>query len=650
MSGARHSLPNVSSTLIRPRGGAASEPGGSPVRSPVPSGRLPGLDGLRALAIIAVFVFHLNASWLPGGFLGVDVFFVISGFLITSLLLREHAKTGRIDFKAFWTRRARRLLPALALCVVASSLVARAVSSELVVALPRQVLGAATFSTNWLEIASGASYFDQTAPTLFMNFWSLAVEEQFYLLWPLIAFALIRFAAPRVRLAVPAGVALASTVWMAVLYIPGQDSTRVYYGTDTHPMGLMIGAALAFAWASPAGERMAAWAAVGRRWSGPALMAGLFVLMFLLSEESPVTFRGGFALASALTGVLVVATVSRSDAEGRPLPRTAWQRVLDAPAAGWVGERSYGLYLWHWPVILVVDLVWPTAPGTWPFAGRTVLILLLAGAIAAASYRWVETPVRRDGLLATGRALVGRVRALSVRRRRAVVASGLVVGLWFGLTVATAPAESATARMLRENEAAASSEAGAGGSGPVALESNTWAMPTGEEIDGFGDSIMVGCVPALKLYFPGVRLDAVSNRRLSDGIAAIKARTDARRAVVLGFGMNAGLDAARLGEALDLLGPNRMVVVVNLYGTFARVDADNAAIAAAVQGRDNVIVADWYSTAKANPAALQADRKHPSLRGSHLYAQTVQAAFAELAQRRTGQPVTGLETHPLPAR
>jgi len=643
----------MSSTLTRPPGEEA------PTRGPAPtaSGRYPGLDGLRAIAIVAVLVFHANPAWLPGGFLGVDVFFVISGFLITSLLVRERARAGRVDFRAFWTRRARRLLPALALVVVASSLVARAASSELVVALPRQVLGAATFSTNWVEIALGGSYFDQTAPTLFMNFWSLAVEEQFYLVWPLATVALLRWAGPRARVAIPAALAAASTVAMAVLYRPDADSTRVYYGTDTHLMGLMIGAALAFAWASDLQARLAEWVG-GRRWTGPAALLALVVLMRLLSEDSPVTFYGGFAVASLVTGVLLIATVSRVDAAGQRR-QTPWQRILDAPAASWVGERSYGLYLWHWPVILIVDEVWRTAPGTWPFAGRTALIVLLTGAIAEASYRFVETPVRKAGFRATGRRVLGRLRGLTLPRQRVAVASALVVALAFAAVVATAPTESATARVLREN-AAAEAASGASDSGTDAAASpgetaapvaplGTWGMPTGAEIDGFGDSIMVGCIPALKYYFPGIRLDAVSNRRVGDGAAAIRARTDVRRSVVIGFGMNAGVDAVQLRQLLDLLGPDRMVVVVNLYGTFSRIDADNAAIASAVAGRGNVIVADWYTTAKNNPASLQSDRKHPSLRGSHLYAQTVRAAFAELSKRHTGQDVV-LKTYPLPAR
>src|SRR6478609_6697985 len=277
--------------------------------------RIEGLDGLRALAIVGVLVYHLNASWLPGGFLGVDVFFVVSGFLITTLLLREHHRSGRIALSQFWVRRARRLLPALVLCVVTSVLIARGVSQDLLVDVGRQMLGALTFSTNWLEITAGTSYFDQTAPQLFMNFWSLAVEEQFYLLWPLLTLALLALSS-RMRVGVAVAVGAASSLLMAALFTPGTDATRVYYGTDTHVMGLMAGAALAFAWASPRLSRFVTPSHWGRfGWvAGPVAGAVLLAEMVLLDEQQALTFRGGIALASVATTVLIMGVIDPAPA------------------------------------------------------------------------------------------------------------------------------------------------------------------------------------------------------------------------------------------------------------------------------------------------------------------------------------------------
>ncbi|MEO6790040.1 MAG: acyltransferase, partial [Ornithinibacter sp.] len=240
----------MSTSVAPPTTTGGSVPGRAPGHVAASSdslghGRLPGLDGLRALAILAVLAVHLDPSWLPGGFLGVDVFFVISGFLITTLLLRERAATGTLDVRAFWSRRARRLLPALLVVLPASVFLARLTEADLLVGVGRQVAGALTFTSNWVEIAAGSDYFTSTSPQLFMNLWSLAVEEQFYLLWPLAVLLLLRVGTPMSRAGAALGLGLASALLMAALLDPASP-TRVYYGTDTHLVGLMVGAATAF--------------------------------------------------------------------------------------------------------------------------------------------------------------------------------------------------------------------------------------------------------------------------------------------------------------------------------------------------------------------------------------------------------------------
>lgn len=606
-----------------------------------------GLDGLRALAIISVLVFHLHDGWLPGGFLGVDVFFVISGFLITSLLAREIADKGIIDLKGFWVRRARRLVPALVLCVVAATVLARLVSPDLTVGIGRQVLGAATFSTNWVEIATGQSYFEQTAPTLFMNLWSLAVEEQFYLFWPVITFVLVVRLHRNARWGVPLGVAAASTLAMALLYTPGADVTRVYYGTDTHLMGLMIGATLAFVWAGAGRAALEVFLLRHRHWVGPAALAVVAAGMALLSESSPLTYRGGFTVVSAATGVLVLSAITRGGGLRTPL-----QVVLDGKVVTWIGRRSYGLYLWHWPAIVIVDQLWPAAPGTWPFFASRALAVALTAGIAELSFRFVEEPLRKAGFRESGRRVLRWVRGLPVGRARGAVAGSLLLGLCFSTVVATAPSMTETARVLMANAEAAeltpaevvveepmlpAAEVEPAASGAEDPATTDWSMPTGAEIDGFGDSMMVSSVHALKLYFPGIRIDAKSNRRWAAGQAAVDARgSEVRRAVVVHFGLNAGTTVEDVTSILDALGPDRMVVLVNLYGTFSRVETDNAALVEAVAGRDNVAVADWQQVVRDDPGAVQSDRKHPSLRGSHLYARAVQSAFAQLVERHTG--------------
>ena len=643
------------STLERPVGTTTAPPhGAAPTRTP---GRLDGLDGLRALAIAAVVVYHLDPAWLPGGFLGVDIFFVVSGFLITTLLQREALAHDRIAFGRFWTRRARRLVPALVACVVVSTVAARVAHHDLVVHIDRQLFGALTFSTNWVETLAGSSYFDRTAPQLFMNFWSLAVEEQFYLVWPLVVAALLTTTLVRRRrttvgLAVSLGVALLSTGLMAVLYVPGDDATRVYYGTDTHVMGLMLGAALAFAWASPLRLRYAStWLAWRRPATGVAL-AVLGVLMWVLREDSTLTFRGGLALACVATVVLMAALLPVRDLAGggahtdlAPEPDSRWRTAMSAEPMTWIGRRSYGIYLWHWPVIVIVGQEMRTAPGTFQYVVTAIWCVIVTIALSDLSYRFVEAPIRVWGFRECARMVWGAVRFGSSWGPRVAVAAGVALVVAALVVVVTAPTRSDTEQLIADNAAA---QATAPAPAPSAVPTpaavgpaQDWSMPTGDQIDVFGDSLIATTKGAIDYYFPGVRQDAKSNRRWSDGLAAVTARgADTRRAVVLAFGTNAGVTEATVVQTLDALGPDRMVVLVNLYDPHSTfIDESNATLSRVASTRPNVVVADWNAAIRANLGLLQSDKVHPGIPGAHLFAKTVRSAMAELSTRHTGQTV-----------
>lgn len=625
-------------------------PHDAPARTP--PDRLPGLDGLRALAVVAVLLFHLHAAWLPGGFLGVDVFFVISGFLITTLLVREHARTGRVDLRGFWLRRARRLLPALLLVVVGSTLAARLVEGDLLVGIARQTLGALTFSTNWLEIAAGSDYFHATSPQLLMNLWSLAVEEQFYLLWPVMVLLLVRVVRRRRRrLLLPLALGLGSAVLMATRLDP-LAPTRVYYGTDTHLVGLMLGAALAFAYAAPhrAWTRTPAWGHLRRPLTAWSLVV-LFTLMVLAREDSAFTFRAGIPLAALATAVLVLRVVS---SPGR------LREVCTARPVVWVGERSYGIYLWHWPVILVLGALWPIAPGGAAFVASRVLCVVMTLALAEASHRWVETPVRRLGFRGSLLALRAHLDGLTPRGLRWATAMAVLAVLAYGAVVAGAPRQTTTEATLAANAARQTgtatgqdAPAPAGATTPTDLESHVpaiamtpptdaekatvFAMPAGDEIDAYGDSMLVGSYPAMRYYFPGIRLDGRSNRHWSDGVVAVRAKAGAnRRAVVLAFGTNAGVDKDAIDAALTALGPQRMVVLVTEHGAFSRATEDNAVLHAVAAAHENVIVADWDAALAGTTGQLQPDGIHPSRVGQHLFAKTIRTALAELSTRHTG--------------
>ena len=632
----------IPTTVLPPA--TAERPGGDAVPTRPPRGHLAGLDGLRALAIGAVMIFHLDPDWLPGGFLGVDIFFVISGFLITTLLVRERERDGSIDLRGFWTRRARRLLPALLVVVPACILIARTVEADLLVGIRRQALGALTFSTNWLEIANGSDYFHSTSPQLFMNFWSLAVEEQFYLAWPLVTIVLL---AARRHLGLSWGVlgalvlsvGVGSALLMALRYDPA-DVTRVYYGTDTHLVGLMLGAAMAMTWAGPtrAGTITPQW----HRWrrhvvvGAGVLLAGLLVLA---DEGSAWTFRLGIPLVSLATALLLLASVDRP---GR------LRTVLEAPPLRWIGTRSYGIYLWHWPVILVIGQDIPAAAGTASFVWTRVWAVVVTLALADLSFRFVETPVRRLGFGGAMRAAGRTLLRVPPRGRQAAAATVALSGLVLAAVLLTAPEKTSTQATLEDNAAQASAPRETAAV-EVAAGNPDFRMPRGQEIDVFGDSMAVGSLHALRYYFPGVQIDAKSNRRWSDGQTQVRSAGDSlRRAVVLAFGTNAGTDEQTVRALIKDIGPDRMVVIVNLHADrLTRITKDNSTLEEIAKDHPNVAIADWDAAVSADPDQLQADGIHPSLSGAHVYAKVIRQAFADLSEQHTGKKVT-LEELPMP--
>ncbi|MFN2252476.1 MAG: acyltransferase family protein, partial [Anaerolineae bacterium] len=347
---------------------------------------MPGLDGLRAVAVIAVLLYHADLMWIPGGFLGVEVFFVISGYLITSLLLREHERTDTVGFRAFWGRRARRLLPALFALLLGTAVYVALFLPQEVARLRGDYAAAFTYVTNWYLILKQESYFEAMGrPSLLKHLWSLAVEEQFYIIWPVLFAGGMALLKRRGFLLAIVAAALGSTALMWALYEPLTDPSRVYYGTDTRAAGLLVGAALAFVWqpwrvhdSDLGSARLRAIDLVGT--VGLAVVVALFLLV---SEYGDFLYRGGFLVLSVATAGLIAATVHPA----------AWVgRVMGVAPLRWIGLRSYSIYLWHWPVFVV------TRPGIdVQLYGWQSLALRLAATVVLAdlSYRLVEGPFRR---------------------------------------------------------------------------------------------------------------------------------------------------------------------------------------------------------------------------------------------------------------
>ncbi len=392
---------------------------------------IPGLDGLRALAVIAVLLYHADLPWAPGGFLGVDVFFVLSGYLITTLLRSEWEARGQVSLGAFWGRRARRLLPALALLLVAVLAFASLFLHGEVAGWRGDILAALGYAMNWYLIYGHKSYFEAVGRlSPLQHLWSLAVEEQFYLVWPLLFVAGMRVLRRWGMLLATLAGAAASTALMVAWYNPAADPSRLYYGTDTRATALLLGAALALIVSTGhrvPGTRFPAWVLDT---IGLAALICLIVCMVRLGAYGPFLYRGGFALV-ALAAVAVIAAVAHPHT--LMLPALLRGRVLR-----WVGVRSYGIYLWHWPVFVV------TRPHLdVPLDGTPLLLLrfALTVGLATLSYRFIEAPVRNGALLRAWQAMreVNGPRRRQLRARWALSAGTLAALITtLGVTVTEA--------------------------------------------------------------------------------------------------------------------------------------------------------------------------------------------------------------------
>lgn len=610
--------------------------------SSVARDRLPGLDGLRALAIVLVLAYHLFPGLAPGGFLGVDVFLVVSGYLITALLIAEHRAHGRIALGRFWGRRARRLLPALVVVVGATSAVAAVIGGDVLVGIGWQLAGVLTFSSNWWSIAQGSSYLDQTSPELFRHAWSLAVEEQFYLLWPLLIIVLLLLPARALRVGLPLAFALVSAAGMAVLAgDPGLDpapASVAYLSTLTHGFGLLLGAALALG-SEPLGERTSARRTPGWAADLGALLAagGLVALAAVLSIDSAATYRGGLVAATLLTGALIVCLA-------HPAGRAA--RVADASLPRWLGERSYGLYLWHWPVLILLGSALPSVDRVGDQSWLLGLAALgIAVPLAAASYRFIEQPVRTRRVEA---ALRGSLGWALPRRVALAVGSGLaLVGLIAGgaAAVVRAPDQSQAEAYIAAGQAAIDGAA-TGALAPVVplrvplaerapAPADQTPLPGGDQMIAIGDSVMLAAAPQLQARFPGIAIDAAVSRQMRQApeiLRALARKGQLRPIMIIGLGTNGSIDPATLHEMRGILGPDRMLVLVSAQAPRGWIPGVNASLVAFADDYREVVVADWRSAIAPRLELLARDQVHPGSAGGRIYTGAIEAALERLAE------------------
>ncbi len=616
-------------------------------------GYLPGLDGVRALAVIGVLLYHADLTWISGGFLGVDVFFVLSGFLITSLIIEEFDRSGRIDFAKFYLGRARRLLPALLIVLAAVSVAAALFWRDAASQVRADTIASLFYVNNWHYIVADSSYFEFIGrPPLLKHLWSLAVEEQFYLVWPAIAFLLMR-RWRRLGVGLTAfALALASTVWMVVMSTANgfpeyADPSRAYFGTDSHAMGLLIGAALATFWRpgllsrrAPTGGRVIITAV------GIAALLGVVGFFVLVGEFTPWMYQqGGFLVLAVVVAVLIAAATHPASPLGGWMGTQPWR---------YVGQRSYGLYLWHWPIFMV------TRPGLdIPLDGIPLLVLRLGltFGIAELSFRFVEMPIRRgaiDRWVKAWRSSSGPERSRRTRRGASVLVTGAVAVIAVGVLLSTAPNAGEAAALptdvaealgiddggptevsLDDPEPTSSAApSGTSATSAASPDASAAASPAATKnpngnLSAIGDSVMLGARNTLKETIPGTKVDAAVSRFPGAFIGRLKryvARDKLADTVVVHAGTNGVLPEDMMRLMLDILEDVPTVVVVNDNMPRSWRDPNNKVIAKVVPDYDNAVLVDWYAASKDRPDYFASDGIHLTAKGAKAYANLIRKA------------------------
>lgn len=615
-----------------------------------------GIDGLRAIAVLMVLAYHLKLPFAKGGLLGVTIFFVISGFLITRILVSELESTHTVDLKKFWSRRIRRLLPAVLTMTSILIPVSAAFNRVLFTKACSDLLSAVFCYNNWQQIFRSVSYFENAGmPSPLTHCWSLSVEAQFYLLYPLLLIFFAKFQDwRRISACATLLMAVLSMGAMWVLFDPSKDPSRVYYGTDTRAFSLLFGAFLVFLIQDrPAKRRRKGTRASWSPWdtAGTAALLALFYMAARADGSGSFLYRGGQAIASACT-VLVI--LSLLDTDG------VLSRILSTMPLKWISDRSYGIYLWHYPIILLVS---GGKKAAWWVHALEILLTFLMSAL---SYRLVETPVR-SGIIEKSISIIRsepetrRERRLQIRtlkRSIRAVSATLVLAAGVLLCVLFVPRENAldhieeweqqekkaqeiAQRKTQELKETVSRDPRQGG-----VQTSGEAAPTDEEILNslslllIGDSVAMGATDEFYTAFPCGISDVAVGRQTTESIGIYDAYVNTHGwngdCVVFALGSN-GLLYDSLGTLREMLGPDRPLFVVTVRVPYVSWEGPNNQEARAfTEAAENTYLIDWYGISEGHWEYFAGDGIHLTLEGCRAYIDGIKEGVLEVYRTKGG--------------
>ena len=583
---------------------------------------IPPIDGLRALAVFAVLLYHLGVSWIPGGFLGVDLFFVISGYVITRLILDSIERSSALDLRAFYLARIRRLLPSL-LVVISSSILISAIWApssmrRLLSDIPYVLSG----TNNWRLVALHQDYFSAIGrPPLLQHTWSLGVEAQFYLIWPIVLVLILKYFGKR-NIA-RAALAFAAISGIALFFfslridaangLNSQGSSHIYFGTDTHSLGLFLGAALAVSWFP---QNLSS--KISQRAQDFVDGIGVFGLLGLLStflfidEANPTLYKLAFPLAGIFGCAIITSIVH---------PSSRFAPIMSSKVLLWFGARSYGIYLWHW---VIFQITRPSVDLAGSVLALNCVRLLLVFALADISFRWIEMPIRRGLLQNWFRGMKYRLPRVRHAQRRNVMISlvASVAILSASATVGLSRGDSIDLKLAIELAAQAKSEAA--DSATAAAKKGLWVT---------GDSVILGIRSKLESHLHIALINARVGRQIQELTAVVKAdRAQVPRSIViLDLGNNNHLTEQSVVDLLDLLKDQPQIVLVNTAVPRSYRDDNNKIINRVSRNYPQLTVVDWKTLSTGHPEFFAADGVHLSDSGSDVYV----AAILEVLNKST---------------
>ncbi len=580
-----------------------------------PSRYIAPIDGLRALAVTAVILYHLGINWIPGGFLGVDLFFVISGYVITRLLLDSILSKGALDLREFYLARVRRLLPPVLFMLTGTTFLIAAWKPDAIHRFLSDLPYVLTGSENWHLVAVHQDYFQAIGrPPLLQHTWSLGVEIQFYILWPLILLLILKYLGKK-RVA-QASLVIAFISGLALfIYSLRVDSSstnqisHIYFGTDTHSLGLFLGAALAVSWV-PANlsKNISERAQDFVDGIGVVGFLGLLCTFFFIDESNAALYRVAFPLA-ALFGVAIITSLVH--------PASRFAPLMSARPLVWIGQRSYGIYLWHWVVFQVTRPNVDLAGANWAINAARILIVI---ALADISLRWIEIPIRRGVLSTWIRGL--KYRSKSTRRKQKLWIISATIALLFSTSAA-----SWAAWMEDYNRTSGGSGNSSVGvfthnqsdSSVISNSTTNSNKKTGLWVTG--DSIILGIRDKLQSHFPIELINARVGRQIGELIQVVQSDKVglASSTVIFDIGNNNHLTESDVRTLFDLLKNQPKMIVVNTAVPRPWRDDNNRIISAVVADYPQAHLVDWASLSFGHPEYFAPDGVHLSDTGGDVY-------------------------------